>query len=103
MKGEYPMYSLEIKENEMKPGRICLGFVKVEMDRIFLFGSKQPLSEMVSFKPGMGNGSYEVYAEIKDVPGHGFRVTKVEIECISEDEIMYLAKQQSDHVMEVSY
>lgn len=97
------MYSLDIKEKEMKPGRICLGVVRVEMGRIFLFGAKQPLSEMVSFKPGMGNGTYEVYAEIKNVPGQGFLITKVEIECISEAEINHLAKEQSDHVMEVSY
>lgn len=56
---------------------------------------------MVSFIPGLGNGSYEVYAEIKDIPGYGYRITKMEIECITEEEIRYLAKEQSDYLWEV--
>ncbi len=46
---------------------------------------------------------YEVYAVIKDVPGYGYRTTKVEIECISDEEIMHYEKEQSDRVMEVVY
>ena len=95
------MKPLEMNLAELTPGRIYLGSVKVEMGRMFLFGAKQNLHEMVSFIPGMGNGTYEVYGEIKDVPGYGFRITKVEIECVTNDEIDYYEKLHSDYVMEV--
>ncbi len=49
-------YSFDIKEEDLTPGRICLGAVKVEMGRMFLFGSQERLHEMVSFIPGLGNG-----------------------------------------------
>ncbi|MEX3713423.1 hypothetical protein ABFV99_13545 [Cytobacillus horneckiae] len=94
--------SLPIEEDNINPGRVYLGLVKVEMDRIFIFGSQERLHEMVSFVPGMGNGSYEVYGEIKDVPGFGFRITKVEIEMVTNEEIKYYEKNFSDYVMEVS-
>lgn len=96
-------YSFDIKEEDLTPGRICLGAVKVEMGRMFLFGSQERLHEMVSFIPGLGNGVYEVYAVIKDVPGYGYRTTKVEIDCISDEEIMHYEKEQSDRVLEVVY
>jgi hypothetical protein len=96
-------YSFDIKEEDLQPGRICLGVVKVEMGRMFLFGSQERLHEMVSFIPGMGNGAYEVFATIKDVPGYGFRTTKIEIECISDDEIRYYERMHSDRVLEVVY
>lgn len=95
-------YSLDINETELKPGRIYLGLVQVEMNRIFIFGSKQKLHEMVSFLPGMGNGSYEVYGNVKYVPGHGYRITKVEIELVSDEEINHYEKELSDHVLEVA-
>lgn len=87
---------------ELKPGRVYLGTVKVELGKMFIFGAKEGLHEMVSFIPGMGNGNYEVYGEIKDVPGCGFRMTKIEIECITDEEMMYYAAQHSDLVMEVA-
>lgn len=92
----------EINQEEFTPGRILLGTVKVEMGRLFLFGAKQGLHEMVSFIPGLGNGAYEVYGEVKDVPGYGYRITKVEIECITNDEIRYYEREFSDCVMEVA-
>lgn len=95
--------NLEINDADIAPGRIFLGVVKVELGRMFIFGSKEKLHEMVSFVPGMGNGAYEVYGEIRDVPGYGYRFTKIEIELITEDEIRYYEKKFSDHVMEVSY
>ncbi|MES9681705.1 hypothetical protein ABWK22_02070 [Gottfriedia acidiceleris] len=96
-------YSFDIKEEEIQPGRICLGVVKVEMGRMFIFGSQQKLHEMVSVIPGMGNGAYEIYATIKNVPGYGFRTTKIEIECITDEEISYYERLHSDHVLEVAY
>ncbi|UOE58197.1 hypothetical protein [Cytobacillus oceanisediminis] len=96
-------YSLDINEKEMKPGRIYLGTVKVEMGRMFIFGQQERLHQMLSFVPGLGNGAYEVYGEIKNVPGHGFRVVKVEIEFITDDEILYLEKENADCVMEVAF
>lgn len=95
--------SFEVNHEELKPGRICLGVIKVELGRIFIFGAQQKLHEMVSFIPGMGNGAYEVFAEIKEVPGYGFRTTKIEIECVSDQEIKYYEQQQADLVMEVAY
>ncbi|MEC2377492.1 hypothetical protein P9X07_28075 [Bacillus thuringiensis] len=78
-------YSFDIKEEDLTPGRICLGAVKVEMGRIFLFGSQERLHAMVSFIPGLGNGVYEVYAVLKDVPGYCYRSSKVEIEFMSDE------------------
>lgn len=86
---------------ELKPGRIYLGTVKVEMGRMFIFGAKESLHEMLSFVPGMGNGIYEVYGEIKHVPGYGYRTVKVEIECVTPEEIKYYEKLHSDLHMEV--
>lgn len=95
------MKPFEIKPEELTPGRIYLGLVKVDMGRMFLFGAKEKLHEMVSFIPGMGNGAYEVYGEVKHVPGYGYRITKVEIECVTNEEIQYYEKQFSDRAMEV--
>ncbi|MEK1828876.1 hypothetical protein AAAC51_06945 [Priestia megaterium] len=75
----------------------------MEMNRMFIFGSQQKLHEMVSFFPGMGNGCYDVYGEINYVPGHGFRITKVEIELVSPEEMQHLEKEHADHILEVSY
>lgn len=97
------MYSLDINEKEIENGRIHLGTVTVEMGKIFLFGSRQRLHEMVSFIPGLGNGSYDVYGEVKPIAGHGFRITKVEIECISPEERCHLEKVHSDISREVAY
>lgn len=96
-------HSFSIDEADIKPGRIYLGLVKVEMNRMFIFGSKQKLHEMLSFLPGMGNGSYEVYGTIKNVPGYGYRITKVEIELVTNEEIQYYEKQFADNALEVMY
>jgi len=103
MKGEYPMRnSLEIKESEMKTGRIYLGTVKVELGKMFIFGAEQRLAEMVSFVPGLGNGSYEVHGEIAHIPNQGYRIVKVDVEFLSPEEILLLEKEHSDHVLEVT-
>lgn len=95
--------SFGIDENKLKDGRVYLGLVRVEMGRMFLFGEPQKLHEMVSFIPGMGNGAYEVYAEMKHIPGYGFRTTKIEIECVTDEEIRHYEKEYADQVMEVAY
>ncbi|MFE4029289.1 hypothetical protein ACFX4N_24365 [Priestia sp. YIM B13551] len=84
-------------------GRTYLGTVEVTMDRMFIFGTKQHLHEMVSFYPGMGNGCYEVYGEIRYVPGHGYRMVKVEVELVTQEELKHLEKENSDHVLEVVF
>ena len=84
-------------------GRIYLGAVEVKLNRMFIFGSQQKLHEMVSFIPGMGNGCYEVYGEVREVPGHGFRMVKIEIECITPEEIKHYEQKYADHVMEVAF
>jgi hypothetical protein len=75
--------------------REYIGVVEVEAGRIFLIGGKQSLREVVSFVPGLGNGRYEVYTESKHIPGFGDRITKVEIQCISDEEIQHLERQYS--------
>lgn len=86
----------------VKEDRVYLGTVKVDLGKMYLFGKKERLHEMVSFIPGLGNGSYDVYGHYKDIPGYGIRIAKVEIECITPEEMHYYAKQESDFVMEVS-
>lgn len=79
--------------------RDFIGTVEVKSGRIFLIGSKSDLLDLrqaVSFVPGMGNGTYEVYAVYKHIPGHGERIVKVEVEFISDEEIQYLEKEYSD-------
>jgi hypothetical protein len=80
-----------------KGEREYLGAVDVEAGRIFLLGGRQSLREVVSFVPGLGNGRYEVFAESKHIPGFGDRITKVELEFISDEEIDFLEKQYSDY------
>ena len=76
--------------------REYLGTVDVEAGKIFLVGGKQSLREVVSFVPGLGNGRYDVYAHSKTIPGFGDRITKIEIECMSDEEIMHLEKSYSE-------
>lgn len=79
--------------------RVYLGTVEVNLGKIYLFGTKERMHEMVSFIPGLGDGAYEVYGYYKDIPGYGIRIARVEIECITPEEIHYYAKQQSDFFM----
>ena len=87
-------------EAVVKEERVYLGTVRVDLGKIYLFGQKERLHEMVSFIPGLGNGVYEVYGHYKDIPGYGIRIAKVEIECITPEEIHFYAKEYSDFVME---
>lgn len=73
-----------------------LGTVEVNAGKIFMIGKSQSLREAVSFVPGLGNGNYDVYGVSKYVPGYGERIVKVEIECITEEELRYLEKEHSD-------
>lgn len=73
-----------------------VGTVEVKAGRVFLLGRHESLMSAVSFVPGLGNGAYDVYAESKHIPGYGDRITKVEIECISEEEIRFLEREYSD-------
>jgi hypothetical protein len=50
----------------------------------------------VVFSSGLGDGTYEVYAIIQDVPGWGERVTKVEIELIPDWEIEEYRKEEAE-------
>lgn len=86
----------------VREDKVYLGTVQVDLGKVYLFGQKERLNEMVSFIPGLGNGAYDVYGYYKNIPGYGMRIAKVEIECISPAEIQYYAKQQSDLVMEVA-
>ena len=59
-------------------------------------GSKKQGGEVdlgVAFSSGLGDGSYDVYATIQDIPGWGERVTKVEIELIPDWELEEMKKQ----------
>lgn len=47
----------------------------------------------VAFSSGLGDGSYEVYATIQEVPGWGERVTKVEIELIPDWELNHYREE----------
>jgi len=85
-----------MKVESKKGTREYLGTVSVDVGRIFLVGKKESLRQAVSFVPGLGNGNYDVYAESKYIPGHGDRITKIEIECISDEEIAYLEREHSD-------
>lgn len=87
----------------INPGKVFLGMVEVSMGRLYMFGMPQKLHEMVSFIPGLGNGKYEVYGELKEVPGQGHRIVKIEIECITNEEILYYAKKESDSLLEHVY
>ena len=78
-----------IEPQAVHTGRVYLGAIDVEMDKIYIFGKHQQLHEMISFMPGFGDGTYEVYGEVKEIAEHGFKITKVEIECISDKEIDY--------------
>lgn len=40
----------------------------------------------VAFRSGLGDGVYDVYATYKTLPGWGERITKVEIELITEED-----------------
>lgn len=80
----------------LEPGKVYLGLVEVTLNRIYIFGTQQQLSHMVSFIPGMGNGAYEIYGTVKDIPGYGYRITKIEIEFVTDEEILHYAKQHSD-------
>lgn len=44
----------------------------------------------VAFSSGLGDGSYPVYATFREIEGWGRRITKVEIELISDEEIKEL-------------
>lgn len=82
----------QIDPMEIETGKVYLGLVEVEMGKMNVFGKHQRLNEMVSFVPGFGNGNYEVYGKIEKVPDHGFKITKIEIEFISKEEIKYYQK-----------
>lgn len=103
MKHSFNNKAEEINVEKIKEGRICLGLLKVEMDRVFIFGKEQRLHEMISFAPGLGKGSYEVFAEVREVPGYGFRIVKVEMEFVTEEEIQHYLKKEADQVLEVAY
>jgi hypothetical protein len=92
-------YKLEAEKMQVKTPtetRELLGTVEVECGRIFLLGGNQDLRQVVSFMPGLGNGLYDVYAHSKHVPGYGDRITKVEIEFITDEELNYLERSYSD-------
>ncbi|MDK2600597.1 hypothetical protein QO179_24190 [Bacillus stercoris] len=46
----------------------------------------------ISFPSGLGHGSYDLYATYDDVPFHGKRITKVEIELIPDWELNQMIK-----------
>jgi hypothetical protein len=50
----------------------------------------------VAFSSGLGDGAYEVWATIQDIPGWGERVTKVEIELIPDWEIEEYRREEGE-------
>jgi hypothetical protein len=48
----------------------------------------------VAFSSGLGDGTYPVYATFRDIKGWGRRITKVEIELISDKEIKELEEDE---------
>ena len=85
---------MEVKtENQT---RELLGTVEVDCGRIFLLGGNHSLREVVSFPPGLGNGAYDVYAHSRYIPGYGDRIVKVEIEFITNEEILLMEREYSD-------
>ncbi|WP_410988448.1 hypothetical protein [Bacillus cereus] len=51
----------------------------------------------VAFTSGLGDGTYNVYGTIQDIKGWGERITKVEIELISDEFIAELEAAGEDH------
>lgn len=82
--------------------RELLGTVDVKGGRLFLIGNRNDLLDLrqaASFVPGLGNGTYEVYGTYKHIPGYGERIVRVEVECISDEEIKFLEREYSDETV----
>jgi hypothetical protein len=68
-------------------------FTDASYDRISDVTLTQDAGEVLSgvaFSSGLGDGSYPVYATFREIKGWGKRITKVEIELISDETIKQL-------------
>lgn len=45
------------------------------------------LEDSLTLTPGLGEGTYEAYATLQHIPGHGERITKIEMEFIPNWEL----------------
>lgn len=77
----------------IKPFHRTIGYVRVYDNKMTITGGSELPEECVSFIPGMGNGNYEVSALIQHVPGVGPRITSVNIELISQEELKWMDRE----------
>ncbi|MGL4818699.1 MAG: hypothetical protein ACRC5C_01800 [Bacilli bacterium] len=71
-----------------------IGKVAVDANKVHILGSLQDPHQMVSIKPGMGNGVYEIYGEYKQVPGHGYCLVSLQMQFVSDLEIKEMIKDR---------
>lgn len=81
---------------EITPKREFLGTVTTDSGKIKVTDIHEPeLYEGLSFPAGLGAGTYEAYATIQHIPGHGERITKLEIELVPDWELAEYHKQDA--------